>query len=217
MKNFLRIFLIMLVMGIVSEVCYAEIKSPIWAKQKTQVETESNKEEESLVSDLTKQGIALYHDNNLEEALKTFVKIPESARTAQVSLLIGNILYDLGKKEDAIFMYKRALLIDEGYYKAYYNIGNICLNDDRYYMAIDHYKKAIKYNREFAYGYYNLACAYIKTGDLKRAKTNLVKAIELNNMEPDFHYNLAYVYKKLGKTKMAEIYLQNYNKLTNGI
>ena len=79
------------------------------------------------------------------------------------------------------------------------------------------YKKAIKYNREFAYGYYNLACAYIKTGDLKRAKTNLVKAIELNNMEPDFHYNLAYVYKKLGKTKMAEIYLQNYNKLTNGI
>ena len=83
-------------------------------------------------------------------------------------------------------------------------------------MAIDYYKKAKKYASDFPYVYYNLGCAYIKAGDLKKAKSNLAKAIELKNTEPDFHYNLAYVYKKLDKPKLAKIYLENYNKLTNG-
>ena len=180
------------------------------------VSKEQIKEELKRVQDLSQQALALYNDNSLDEALSVYLKIPEKYRTAQDNLLIGNILLDLGRREDAIFMYKRAILVDEYYYKPYYNIGNICLNDDKYFMAIDYYKKAIKYGPDFSYAYYNLACAYIKTGDLKRAKSKLIKAIELKNTEPDFHYNLAYVYKKLDKPKLAQIYLDNYNKLTNG-
>lgn len=180
------------------------------------VSKEQIKEELEKVHNLSQQAIALYNDNNLDESLNTFLKIPEKYRTAQDNLLIGNILLDLGRREDAIFMYKRAILTDEFYYKPYYNIGNICLNDDKFYMAIDYYKKAIRYAPEFPYAYYNLACAYIKTGELKKAKSKLIKAIELKNTEPDFHYNLAYVYKKLDKPKLAKMYLDNYNKLTNG-
>ena len=180
------------------------------------VSKEQIKEELERVHNLSQQAVALYNDNNLDESLSTFLKIPEKYRTAQDNLLIGNILLDLGRREDAIFMYKRAILVDEFYYKPYYNIGNICLNDDKYFMAIDYYKKTIKYAPEFPYAYYNLACAYIKAGDLKKAKSKLIKAIELKNTEPDFHYNLAYVYKKLEKPKLAQMYLDNYNKLTNG-
>ncbi len=180
------------------------------------VSKEQIKEELERVHNLSQQAVALYNDNNLDESLSTFFKIPEKYRTAQDNLLIGNILLDLGRREDAIFMYKRAILVDEFYYKPYYNIGNICLNDDKYFMAIDYYKKTIKYAPEFSYAYYNLACAYIKAGDLKKAKSKLIKAIELKNTEPDFHYNLAYVYKKLEKPKLAQMYLDNYNKLTNG-
>lgn len=181
------------------------------------VSREQIKEELLRVQELSQQAVAFYNDNNLEEALNTFLKVPEKYRTAQDYVLIGNILLDLEKPEDAVFMYKRAILTDECYYKPYYNIGNVCLNDDKFFMAIDYYKKAIKYAPDFAYAYYNLGCAYIKTGDLNKAKSKLTKAIELKNNEPDFHYNLAYVYKKLNKPKPANIYLENYNKLTNGV
>ena len=180
------------------------------------VSKEQVKEELERVQNLSQQAVALYTDNNLDEALNTFLKIPEKYRTAQDNLLVGNILLDLGKPEDAVFMYKRAILADECFYKPYYNIGNICLNDDKYFMAIDYYKKAIRYAPDFPYAYYNLACAYIKAGELKKAKSNLIKAIELNKTDANFHYNLAYVYKKLNKPKQAQIYLDNYNKLTNG-
>ena len=180
------------------------------------VSKEQVKEELERVKNLSQQAVALYTDNNLDEALNTFLKIPEKYRTAQDNLLVGNILLDLGKVEDAVFMYKRAILADEYFYKPYYNIGNICLNDDKYFMAIDYYKKAIRYAPDFPYAYYNLACAYIKAGELKKAKSNLIKAIELNKTDANFHYNLAYVYKKLNKPKQAQMYLDNYNKLTNG-
>lgn len=180
------------------------------------VSKEQIKEELTRVHNLSQQAVALYTDNNLDDSLKTFLKIPEKYRSAQDYVLMGNILADLGRREDAIFMYKRAILTDEFNYKAYYNIGNVCLNDDKYFMAIDYYKKAKKYASDFPYVYYNLGCAYIKAGDLRKAKSNLSKAIELKNTEPDFHYNLAYVYKKLEKPKLAKIYLDNYNKLVNG-
>lgn len=167
------------------------------------------------IQDLKQQAVALYDDNNLEESLKAFLRIPEKYRSPQDYVLMGNLLQDMQRLDDAIFMYKRALLIDETYYKAYYNLGTICLNEDKFYMSIDYFKKAIRYNPKFAYSYYNLGCAYIKTGDLKKAKSQFNKAIELKNTEPDFHYNLAYVYKKLNKPKLAKIYLDNYNRLTN--
>lgn len=191
-------------------------KKPTQQVGEEMVSKEQIKEELLRVQELSQQAVAFYNDNNLEEALNTFLKVPEKYRTAQDYVLIGNILLDLEKPEDAVFMYKRAILTDEFYYKPYYNIGNICLNDDRFYMAIDYYKKAIKYAPDFAYAYYNLGCAYIKTGELTKAKSKLAKAIELKNTEPDFHYNLAYVYKKLNKPKLANIYLENYNKLTSG-
>ena len=114
-------------------------------------------------------------------------------------------------------MYGRAILTDSTYYKAYYNLGNIYLSDDKFNMAIEQFKMASKYNPNNAYVFYNLGCAYLKAGDLKKAKYAFIRAIELKNNIADFHYNLAFVYKKLGKEKQAKTYLENYNKLTGQI
>jgi len=109
------------------------------------------------------------------------------------------------------------VLTDSTYYKAYYNLGNLYLADDKFNMAIEQYKMASKYCPANAYIFYNLGCAYIKSGDLRKAKSAFIRAIELKNNVADFHYNMAYVYKKLGKEKQAKIYLDNYNKLTGQI
>lgn len=110
-------------------------------------------------------------------------------------------------------MYTQAILKDAKFYKAYYNLGNSYLEDNKPNMAIEQYKKVLKLKDDYAYAYYNMGCAYIKLGKYKQARNAFLDAIYFKNAEPDFHYNLAYVYKKLGKQKDAEAYLQIYNKL----
>lgn len=162
---------------------------------------------------ITNQANVLYAENDIKEAFNLFLTIPEEERTAQNWLLLGNILQDQGKLEEATFMYNKAIEVDDKYYKAYYNIGNIYLNDGRPNMAVEEYKKVIKIKPEYAYAHYNLGCAYIKLEKYGKAKFELLTATDYKNNVADFHYNLAYVYKKLGKEKQAKTYLEYYNKL----
>lgn len=161
----------------------------------------------------TNQANVLYAENDIKGAFNLFLTIPEEERTAQNWLLLGNILQDQGKIDEAIFMYNKAIETDNKFYKAYYNLGNIYLNDGRPNMAVEEYKKVIKLKPEYAYAHYNLGCAYIKLGKYSKAKYELLVATDYKNNVADFHYNLAYVYKKLGKEKQAKTYLEYYNKL----
>ncbi len=162
---------------------------------------------------ITSQANVLYAENDINNAFNLFLSIPEEERTAQNWLLLGNILQDQGKIDEAIFMYNKAIQVDETFYKAYYNLGNIYLQDGRPNMAVEQYKKVIKLKPEYAYAHYNLGCAYIKLGKLGKAKFELLTAIDLKNTVADFHYNLAYVYKQQKKEKQAKIYLDYYNKI----
>ena len=163
--------------------------------------------------DLSKQATAFYSDNNFNKTLDLLLQIDENERSAQDWLLLGNLMDEKGEKANAIFMYQKSINADEKYYKAYYNLANLYLADEKYNMAIENYKKAVKLNQQNPYVFYNLACAYIKSGEIKKAKTQLLKAVTLKNDIPEIHYNLAYVYKNLNKPKLAQTYLDNYNKL----
>ena len=167
--------------------------------------------------ELSKQATAFYSDNNFQKTMEMLLQIPEKDRSAQDWLLLGNLFDEKGEKDNAIFMYQKALFADKKYYKAYYNLGNIYLADERYSVAIENYQSALKYNKDNPYIHYNLACAYIKIADLKKAKSELIKAVTLNNNIAEVHYNLAYVYSKLNKPKLAQTYMDNYNKLTDNL
>ena len=162
---------------------------------------------------ITNQANVLYAENDIKGAFNLFLTIPEEERTAQNWLLLGNILQDQGKLEEATFMYNKAIEVDDKYYKAYYNLGNIYLNDGRPNMAVEEYKKVIKIKPEYAYAHYNLGCAYIKLEKYGKAKFELLTATDYKNNVADLDYKLAYVYKKLGKEKQAKTYLEYYNKL----
>jgi len=199
------------------------IKKEVQAEAKEEKEKIKQEEERRRYRELEEltetyqKGVALYNDNNIDEALNTFIKIPEDKRTPQIWLLMGNILMDKDKKDEAVFMYGRAILTDSTFYKAYYNLGNVYLNDDKFNMAIEQYKTAGRYSPNNPYIFYNLGCAYLKAGELRKAKGAFIRALEINNKVADFHYNLAYTYKKLGKEKLAKTYLSNYNKLTGEV
>lgn len=167
----------------------------------------------AAAEDLSKQATAFYIDNNYNRTMDLILQIDEKERSAQDWLLLGNIMAEQGERDNAVFMYQKAINTDKKFYKAYYNLANIYLEDNKYNMAVDNYKKAISANRENAYLHYNLACAYIKLGKIKKAKSSLLQAITLKPDVPEFQYNLAYVYNSLNKPKIAQTYLDNYNKL----
>ncbi len=162
---------------------------------------------------LSEQANVFYAGNEINSAFNMLLSIPDEERSAQNWLLLGNLLQDQGKLDEAVFMYNRAIQVDDSFYKAYYNLGNIYLQDGKPNMAVEQYKKVIKLHPEYAYAHYNLGCAYIALGKYGKAKFEILTAIDLKNTVADFHYNLAYVYKKLNKEKTAKSYLEHYNKL----
>ncbi len=164
--------------------------------------------------ELSQQATAFYSDNNFNKTMDLLLQINEKDRTAQDWLLLGNLLDDKGEKDNAVFMYQKAIATDKKCYKAFYNLANNYADNGQYNMAVANYKKAASLNKENPYVFYNLACVYIKLGELNKAKSNLNKAVMLKSDVPEFHYNLAYVYKQLGKEKLAQTYLDNFNKLT---
>lgn len=155
----------------------------------------------------------LYAQNEIDSALKVLKSKGEAYRTAEDWLLIGNILQDKDKLDEATYMFKKAAEKDPKYYKAHYNLGYIYLTQDKPNMALEEFKKSVKYKKDFAYGYYNMGCAYLKLKQYRNARYNFFRAMDLKSDEPMIYYNLAYTFKKLNNEKQAKNYLDIYNKL----
>ena len=71
-------------------------------------------------NDLSKQATAFYSDNNYHKTMDLILQINDCDRSAQDWLLLGNVLEDKGENENALFMYKKAIVTDPKFYKAYY-------------------------------------------------------------------------------------------------
>ena len=171
-------------------------------------------QEQTVEVDATsEQAKILYAQNEIDEALKLLKSKGEEYRTAEDWLIIGNILQDKDRIDEAVYMFKKSIEKDPKFYKAHYNLGYIYLIQDRPNMALEEFKKAVKYKDNFAYGYYNMGCAYLKLKQYGSAKYNFFRAVDLKSDEPMFYYNLAYTYKQMGKEKQAQTYLDLYNKL----
>lgn len=170
-------------------------------------------EEEITVDAASQSARVLYAQNEIDEALKVLKSKGEETRSAEDWLLIGNILQDKDRINEAIYMFQKAIDKDPKYYKAHYNLGYLYLIQEKPNMALAEFKKAVKYKPNFAYGYYNMGCAYLKLKQYGSAKYNFFRAIDIKNDEPSFYYNLAYAYKMMGKEKQANTYLDLYNKL----
>ncbi len=174
-----------------------------WKKQEEKVETDPTSE----------QAKVLYAQNNIDGALKLLQSKGEMTRTAEDWLLIGNILQDKDRLNEAVYMFKKAIEVDPKYYKAHYNLGYIYLTQDKPNMALAEFKQAVKYKDDFAYGYYNMGCAYLQLKQYRNARYNFFRALDAKGDEPAIYYNLAYTFKMLNNEKQAKVYYDLYNKI----
>lgn len=174
-----------------------------WKKQEQKVEIDPTSE----------QARVLYAQNDIDGALKLLQSKGEMTRSAEDWLLIGNIMQDKDRLNEAVYMFKKSIEVDPKYYKAHYNLGYIYLTQDKPNMALAEFKQAVKYKDDFAYGYYNMGCAYLQLKQYRNARYNFFRALDAKGDEPAIYYNLAYTFKMLNNEKQAKIYYDLYNKI----
>ena len=201
MKKFFITLLV--ICGIFSNTCYGF----------TFNKSQQSKTEQTETDQTTQQAKVLYAQNDIDGALKLLKNKSEDARSSEDWLMLGNILQDKEKIDEAIYMFKKSIEVYPKYYKAHYNLGYIYLAQDKPNMALSEFKQAVKYKPDFSYGYYNIGCTYLKLKQYGSARYNFFKALDLKANEPNVYYNIAYTYKMLNKDKQAQTYLDLYNKM----
>jgi len=108
---------------------------------------------------------------------------------------LAHLYYDIGKKEEAIIMFKKAIEINPHFAEAYNNLGIIYYYDkNNSEEAIALFKEAVENNPDFAGAYNNLGIVYKNIGKIEEAIASHKKAIEINPDYATAHYDLSLLY-----------------------
>ena len=153
--------------------------------------------------------VNLYKSKNLLKAellsnklIKTYPKV------IFLYNILGLILTDLKKVDEAIKCYEKGIEIDPKYIMLYNNLGNIYSSKEIYDKAENYFKKAISINDRAPEPQNNLGNLYLKLNKHHESIKYFKKAI---NIKANFfiaHYNLGIVYKSIGKFDESKKYLQ---------
>ena len=123
------------------------------------------------------------------------------------NLLTKNKLYD------AEIILNEILKIEPTYFKAYINIGVICINQNKLYEAEKNFIKAIEINPDFELAYFNLGTVQEKLGKTEEAEKSFKKAIDLKPSYFEAFINLGTLYIGIGNFENAEKILKNAIKI----
>ena len=112
---------------------------------------------------------------------------------------LGNVYDDLGRYDDAIAEYERAIELDPKDAYPHNGLGNVYFEVGRYDDAIAEYERAIELDPKDACPHNGLGSVYYEVGRYKEAIAEYKRAIEL---DPKFalpHNGLGSVYYELGR------------------
>ena len=127
--------------------------------------------------------------------------------------LLGLILTDQRKIEEAIECYEKGIKINPKYAMIYNNLGAIYKYKNKYKEAENYYKKSIKLDNKIPEPHNNLGNLYTAHNKYKEGIISYNNAV---NLKPDFfiaHYNLGITYKTLGKIKESKKHFKECIKI----
>jgi len=112
---------------------------------------------------------------------------------------LGDILYDLGRLDEAEACYRRALQINPDYAEAHYNLGFTHKVFGRLDKAEASYRRALAINPDYVKAHVNLGAVLQDLGQLDAAVASYRRALAI---EPGYvvaHYNLGFSLRALGQ------------------
>ncbi|MFH1519966.1 MAG: tetratricopeptide repeat protein [Candidatus Omnitrophota bacterium] len=116
---------------------------------------------------------------------------------------LGTAYSDIGKKEEAARLFKKAIELNPDCIIAYYDLANLYKDSGKTEEAIILYKKVIKIKPDYIEAYNNLGNTYNDIGEHKTAITLYKKAIEINPSFAEAYYNLGNAYSNISDSKAA--------------
>jgi predicted O-linked N-acetylglucosamine transferase (SPINDLY family) len=136
----------------------------------------------------------------------------------------ANVLRDLGRLQEAVKNYDRALALDPGYAEAYYNRGDALLALKRPDAALESYVTAIRLRPDYAEAHYSRGIALHELGRVNEALESYARAIAIHPRFADAYYNQGIALHELrrweeaarsyrGAIQIREGFAQAYNNL----
>jgi len=126
---------------------------------------------------------------------------------------LGLCYEKLGRPDEQIEAYKRALAINPNMVGALVNLANAYVSGQEYDLAIEYYRKALSLKPSDAMIHYNFGIAYVNKGDFEEAVRLYEKAVKIEPDMGDAHNGLAYGYYRLGKPDLALKHLNRAREL----
>jgi len=116
---------------------------------------------------------------------------------------LGNVYADLGRHEDAIAEYQKAIKLDPDDAYPHNGLGNVYRDLGRHEEAIAEFQQAIELDPSLAYLHNNLGAVYRDLGRQEEAISAFQRAIELDPTYAYPHNGLGNVYRDLGRHEEA--------------
>jgi tetratricopeptide (TPR) repeat protein len=105
---------------------------------------------------------------------------------------LGNALLKLGREDEAVAHFQKALELNPDFAEAHNNLGNFLFQKGDVDEAMARYQKALELKPDYAIARYNLGNTLIKKGDLDEAMAQFQMALQINSDYAEAHNNLGY-------------------------
>lgn len=158
----------------------------------------------SSIANLLNQGIQQHQNGDLigaeayyQQALTVEPNQPDALH------LLGLILDQQGRTDDAIDWIQRAIQADPTAPVYFLNLGNTLRRSGRYHEAVSAYRRAIDLADNFVEAWANLGAVQLLQQDWINAQRALTRAIQIKPQFLDAYNNLAIAYLKQGNLTAA--------------
>ncbi|WP_373551311.1 ribonuclease E inhibitor RraB [Haliscomenobacter sp.] len=132
-------------------------------------------------AELYKMANELYDSETHDKAVLVFQKCIERKYKLDTCYYKQGVSYiSLGQTKVGIEKLEETLKINPKYFKACFNIGATCYDNEEYQKSIDYYQKAAKLDPKDDRVYYGIAASQFVLGQLKAAEENCKIALKLN-------------------------------------
>ena len=127
----------------------------------------------------------------------------DAMQRAQSCANQGDALTALGRTEEAISYYRKALEVKSDYARAYYRLALALQTQNKFDQAIEHYQKSLEIEPNLADAHYHLGITLRAEGKVAEAIEGYLRAIEISPSFAEAHNNLAIELESSGQVAKA--------------
>ncbi len=148
--------------------------------------------------------VTIARNRDWKDGLTLWSKTVKSSPGSSVARgSLGHAYQQLGRLEEAIEQYKKAVAIYPDDYKAHYNLGVVYAQQGFFDRAIESYQRSIRSNPAYPNARFNLGIIYQNQGETDSAIDQFRKVTELDPADFQARNNLGVAYAIRGNLKLA--------------